>query len=65
LQERTSGTDVIRRLIDAKLVRQWEDLQDKISKNLAIKDGGKELLYKVFVDMDSVSKLITGKLTIA
>jgi hypothetical protein len=56
---------VIRRLIDAKLVRQWEDLQDKISKNLAIKDGGKELLYKVFVDMDSVSKLITGKLTIA
>jgi DNA-binding MarR family transcriptional regulator len=65
LQEKTSGTEVIRRLIAAGLVIQWDDVKDKRSKHIAITDEGKELLYKVFVDMNNVSKMITGKLTIA
>lgn len=65
LQEKTSGTEVIRRLIAAELVIQWDDVKDKRSKHIAITDEGKELLYKVFVDMNNVSKMITGKLTIA
>jgi len=65
LQEKTSGTEVIRRLIAAGLVRQWDDLKDKRSKHIAITDEGKELLYRVFVDMNHVSKMITGKLTTA
>jgi DNA-binding MarR family transcriptional regulator len=65
LQEKTSGTEVIRRLISAGLVKQWDDLKDKRSKHIAITDEGKELLYRVFVDMDNVGKMITGKLTIA
>ncbi|SDF72023.1 transcriptional regulator, MarR family [Mucilaginibacter pineti] len=65
LQEKTSGTEVIRRLISAKLVRQWDDLKDKRSKHIAITDEGKTLLYQVFADMNNVSKMITGKLTTA
>ncbi|WP_428331475.1 MarR family winged helix-turn-helix transcriptional regulator [Mucilaginibacter sp.] len=65
LQEKTSGTEVIRRLIAAGLVRQWDDKKDKRSKHVAITNEGKELLYQVFVDMNNVGKMITGKLTIA
>ncbi|BAU53744.1 MarR family winged helix-turn-helix transcriptional regulator [Mucilaginibacter gotjawali] len=65
LQEKTSGTEVIRRLIAAGLVRQWDDVKDKRSKHIAITNEGRELLYRVFVDMNRVSKMITGKLSIA
>jgi DNA-binding MarR family transcriptional regulator len=65
LQEKTSGTEVIRRLIAAGLVRQWNDIKDKRSKHIAITEQGKELLYRVFVDMNYVGKMITGKLTTA
>jgi DNA-binding MarR family transcriptional regulator len=65
LQEKTSGTEVIRRLIASGLVRQWDDIKDKRSKHIAITDQGKELLYRVFVDMNNVGKMITGKLTVA
>jgi len=43
LQEKTSGTEVIRRLIAAGLVRQWDDVKDKRSKQIAITDEGKAL----------------------
>lgn len=65
LQEKTSGTEVIRRLISANLVRQWDDVKDKRSKHIAITDAGKTLLYGVFEDMNNVGKMITGQLTIA
>ncbi|CAN5437918.1 hypothetical protein BH09BAC6_BH09BAC6_22150 [soil metagenome] len=65
LQEKTSGTEVIRRLIAAGLVRQWDDEKDKRSKHIAITGEGRELLYRVFVDMNNVGKIITGKLTTA
>jgi DNA-binding MarR family transcriptional regulator len=65
LQEKTSGTEVIRRLIAHGLVRQWDDLKDKRSKHIAITDEGKELLHQVFVHTNYVGKIITGKLTVA
>jgi DNA-binding MarR family transcriptional regulator len=65
LQEKTSGTEVIRRLISSGLVNQWDDIKDKRSKNIAITDEGRALLYRVFVDINHVSKVITGELTIA
>lgn len=65
LQEKTSGTEVIRRLIAAGLVRQWDDVKDKRSKHIAITDAGRELLYRVFVDMNNASKVITGELSVA
>ena len=65
LQEKTSGTEVIRRLIAAGLVKQWDDLKDKRSKQIAITDEGKKLLYQVFIDMSYVGKMITGKLSVS
>jgi len=65
LQEKTSGTEVIRRLIATGLVIQWDDKIDKRSKHIGITNDGKELLYRVFLDMNHVGKMITGKLTTA
>jgi DNA-binding MarR family transcriptional regulator len=65
LQEKTSGTEVIRRLVSFGLVRQWDDVKDKRSKHIAITDKGRELLFRVFEHTNYVGKIITGKLTIA
>ena len=65
LQEKTSGTEVIRRLIASGLVKQWDDLKDKRSKQIAITEKGKHLLYQVFIDMNYVGKMITGELTLS
>lgn len=64
IQEKTSGTEVIRRLIAAGLVKQWDDDNDKRGKRISITDEGKELLYRVFVQMGHVGKIVTGKLTL-
>jgi len=65
LQEKTSGTEVIRRLIASGLVRQWDDEKDKRSKHIAITDEGKQLLFQIFEYTNYVGKIITGRLTIA
>lgn len=65
LQEKTSGTEVIRRLIAAGLMTQADDLQDKRSKNVAITPLGREVLFDIFVDMNQVGKMITGNLTVS
>lgn len=65
LQEKTSGTEVIRRLVANGLVRQWDDAIDKRSKHIAITDEGKALLYRIFEHTSYVGKIITGKLTVA
>ena len=64
-QEKTSGTEVIRRLLAAGLVEQFDNPNDKRSKNLSITSKGTTLLHEVFVDMGYVGKMITGKLSLA
>ncbi len=63
IQEKTSGTEVIRRLLAAGLVIQWDDQTDKRSKRISITESGKELLYGVFDDMNYVGKMVTGDLS--
>jgi DNA-binding MarR family transcriptional regulator len=63
LQEKTSGTEVIRRLLDAGLANQVDDVHDKRSKRISITQKGRELLFKVFQDMNHVGKIVTGDLT--
>jgi DNA-binding MarR family transcriptional regulator len=65
IQEKTSGTEVIRRLISAGLVHQWNDDKDKRGKRIAITPEGKELLYNVFNEMNHVGKMVTGTLTLS
>ena len=64
IQEKTSGTEVIRRLIQAGLVSQLNDVNDKRSKSISITDQGKQLLYKVFEDMNDVGKMVSGNLSL-
>lgn len=63
LQEKTSGMEVIRRLIANGLVRQWDNAEDKRGKHVGITGTGRKLLYRVFEDMGHVSKLIVGNLS--
>jgi DNA-binding MarR family transcriptional regulator len=46
IQEKTSGTEVIRRLISAGLAEQWDDENDKRGKRIAITAAGRELFLK-------------------
>lgn len=64
LQEKTSGTEVLRRLIAAGLANQFDDLNDKRSKSVTITPLGRNVLFEIFVDMNSVGKIITGDLTV-
>jgi DNA-binding MarR family transcriptional regulator len=64
LQEKTSGIEVVNRLIFNGLVKQWDDEKDKRSKRIAITNAGKELLYHVFADMNHVGKIVTGRLNL-
>ncbi len=63
LQEKTSGMEVIRRLIAGGLVKQWDNDEDKRGKHIAITDHGRKVLYRVFVEMGHVGKMITGDLS--
>ena len=64
IQEKTSGTEVIRRLLAADLVVQVDDETDKRSKRVSITQKGRELLYRVFTDMSNVGKIVTGNLNL-
>lgn len=63
IQEKTSGTEVIRRLLQSGLVNQLDDENDKRSKRISITDQGKQLLYRVFDDMNDVGKIVAGNLS--
>ena len=65
LQEKTSGTEVIRRLLAAGLIEQWDNEKDKRSRQIAITDQGKQLLYMVFEDMNHVGRMVSGNLTVS
>ncbi|RZJ15173.1 MAG: hypothetical protein EON51_18935 [Acinetobacter sp.] len=64
LLEKTSGTEVINRLLANGLAIQWDNQIDKRTKRIAITEKGRQLLYPLFSDMGSVGKLITGKLSL-
>lgn len=65
LQEKTSGAEVIRRLLASNLIIQWDDQADKRGKRLSITQKGKTLLYDLFNDMNHVGKIVAGNLTLA
>ena len=65
LQEKTSGAEVIKRLLTANLITQWDDIADKRGKRLSITEEGKTLLYHIFNDMNHVGKIVAGNLSLA
>ncbi|GAB3921190.1 MarR family winged helix-turn-helix transcriptional regulator [Mucilaginibacter myungsuensis] len=65
IQEKTSGTEVIRRLIASGLIIESAHASDRRSKRIAISETGRALLYRIFQHTSDVGKVVTGKLTFA
>lgn len=63
IHEKTSGIEVIKRLLKNELAEQWDDEEDKRSKRLRITPKGREVLKTAFANMGTVALLISGNLT--
>ncbi len=63
--EPTTGTQIIRRLLDRGLVPEQPSATDRRSKLLYVTEAGLQLLYPMYERMEQVAHLITGDLTTA
>jgi DNA-binding MarR family transcriptional regulator len=62
-QEKTSGTEVIRRLLSNGLAAQFDDKLDKRSQRVSITPKGKKVLESVFQNMGVVSNLLVASIS--
>lgn len=61
--EKTSGMEVIKRLIKLGLVEEREDESDRRSKRLSLSPTGRQEILTVLPTMHKVSSLVAGNLT--
>ena len=64
MESSTSGSDIIKRLLQKGYIEEKEDPIDKRSKQVMISSAGKNLMIKVFKEMKVVSKIISGNLNL-
>lgn len=64
VMEKTSGVEVIKRLLSQKMIREFADDHDKRSVRVAITTKGKEELEKILPEMAKVSRIVVGNLTL-
>lgn len=62
VMEKTSGTEIINRLIKLGLIEQAENESDKRSIMVSITDFGRTEIYKILPQMQMVSQIVTGNL---
>jgi len=60
--EKTSGNEVIRRLLKSGLVRQHKDQSDKRSMQIDITARGKVEVSKIFPGLNKMAVILSGKL---
>ncbi|WP_448517843.1 MarR family winged helix-turn-helix transcriptional regulator [Rhodoflexus sp.] len=65
VQEKTSGMEVIKRLLRQGFIRQEEDSTDRRSKRLYITPSGQQVLFELFEKMNQVSQIVAGNLSTA
>lgn len=63
VMEKTSGTEIIKRLLKQGLLTEFEDTQDKRSVRVALSPKGRKELIKILPEMDKVTKLVSGNLS--
>ena len=63
IMEKTSGTDIINRLIKQGLIEQSEDLNDKRSTRIKITQTGRIEIFAILPQMKMVSQIVTGNLS--
>ena len=61
--DKTSGIELINRLIKQGLVNEHENPADKRSKIIAITDAGRGVLFSSFEELGKVSRIIPGNLS--
>jgi MarR family transcriptional regulator, lower aerobic nicotinate degradation pathway regulator len=61
--EKTSGMEVIKRLLINELIEQTDDENDKRSKRISLTQKGMGVLMKSFEAMEKVGKITSGDLT--
>ena len=60
--EKTTGIEIINRLVRNGLARQEDSVEDKRSKEIAITEKGKSELNIIFAEMAKTSEIVTGNL---
>ena len=63
VMEKTSGIEIINRLVRQGFVIQFDDISDKRSKLLRITDSGRRELMMILPKMNQVSKIVVGTLS--
>ncbi|MDP4188487.1 MAG: MarR family winged helix-turn-helix transcriptional regulator [Bacteroidota bacterium] len=61
--EKTSGNEVIRRLLKSHLIKQQKDLADKRSMRVSITEQGKAEINKIFPELCKAAILLSGPLS--
>jgi DNA-binding MarR family transcriptional regulator len=63
VHEKTTGMEIIKRLIKQNLIHQFDDLDDKRSQRVAITPQGRAAIFSILHKLDDVSTLMTGTLS--
>ena len=63
VHEKTSGMEIIKRLIKQKLIYQFDDKVDKRSQRVAITKEGKQAIFSILHKLEDVSTIMTGNLS--
>jgi DNA-binding MarR family transcriptional regulator len=63
VMEKTSGTEIINRLLKLGLIEQFNDEHDKRSIRVKITPTGRMELMKILPQMQTVSQIVTGNLS--
>lgn len=64
IHEKPTGLEVIKRLLKYGLIAERDDEQDKRSKRVFLTEKGKATFFNTLGQMEKVSKLVSGKLTL-
>ncbi len=63
VHEKTTGMEIIKRLVKLNLIQQTDDTKDKRSQIINITEGGQLMMYRVFAEMEKVSSIVKANLT--
>ena len=63
VHEKTTGMEIIKRLLRMGLISQFDDDLDKRSQRVAITEKGKYTIFSILDKMEDVSKIVSGNLS--
>jgi DNA-binding MarR family transcriptional regulator len=64
VMEKTSGIEILNRLIAQNFIHQYDDETDRRSKKLQITESGRREVLSVLPKMNLVSKIVVGNLSV-